>query len=75
MNAKEKDKLKHDFLNSIVIINSLTKSASGFLNKFSTHVGDTDIDQRHMERLLNSMNMIRAQTAKIEKYFETLLDD
>ncbi|EHL29707.1 hypothetical protein LDG_8297 [Legionella drancourtii LLAP12] len=75
MNTTEKNKLKHDFLNSIVIINSMTKSASSFLNKLSTSVDGNDINQKQMEKFLYSMNAIREQTAKIENYFQYLLNE
>lgn len=75
MNIPEKDKLKHDFLNSIVIINSMTKSASSFLNKLATIDDRNDINQKQMERFLYSMSIIREQTAKIETYFQKLIDE
>ena len=75
MNTTEKDKLKHDFLNSIVIINSMTKSASSFLNKLSKCVDGNDINQKQMEKFLYSMNAIREQTAKIENYFQQLMKE
>lgn len=75
MNTAEKDKLKHDFLNSIVIINSMTKSASSFLNKLSKYIDSSDINQKQMEKFLYSMNAIREQTAKIENYFQHLLNE
>ena len=71
----EQDKLKHDFLNSIVIINSMTKSASSFLNTLSKSTDGGDINQKQMEKLLYSMNTIREQTAKIESYFQKLLNE
>lgn len=73
MNKVEKDKLKHDFLNSIVIINSLTKSAATFLNKLSSN--ENNINQKQMEKFLYSMTTIRAQTTKLENYFKSLLDE
>ena len=75
MNTAEKDKLKHDFLNSIVIINSMTKSASSFLTKLPKCMDSSDINQKQMEKFLFSMNTIREQTAKIEIYFQSLLNE
>jgi len=75
MSTVEKNKLKHDFLNSIVIINSMTKSASSFLNKLSKCVDGNDIDQKQMDKFLYSMNTIRDQTAKLENYFQKLLNE
>lgn len=74
MNTSEKDKLKHDFLNSIVIINSMTKSASSFLKKLSKYTDNSDISQSQMEKFLYSMNAIREQTVRIESYFQKLLN-
>lgn len=76
MNITEKHKLKHDFLNSIVIINSMTKSASNFLNKLSTSCADKhDVSQKQMEQFLYSMQAIREQTSKIENYFQIALNE
>jgi len=75
MNTAEKDKLKHDFLNSIVIIYSMTKSASSFLTKLPKCIDSSDINQKQMEKFLYSMNTIREQTAKIEIYFQSLLNE
>jgi hypothetical protein len=75
MNATEKAKLKHDFLNSIVVINSMTKSASSFINKISSIVDENTINQSQMEKFIYSMSAIRDQTAKIENYFQTLLNE
>lgn len=75
MIAPEKAKLNHDFLNSIVIINSMTKSASSFLNTLSKCVDQNDINQKQMEKFLYSMNTIREQTKKIEYYFQLLLNE
>lgn len=75
MNISEKDKLKHDFLNSIVIINSMTKSASSFLTKLSKCMDSNDINQKQMEKFLLSMKIIREQTAKIEIYFQSATNE
>lgn len=75
MKTSKKDKLQHDFLNSIVIINSMTKSASSFLNKLSKSLDSSDISQKQMEKFLCSMNIIREQTARIEIYFQTIMNE
>ncbi|ERH41499.1 TPA: hypothetical protein SLD83_001767 [Legionella pneumophila] len=75
MNSTDKDKLKHDFLNSIVIINSMTKSASSFINTISQSMETSDINQKQMEKFLYSMSTIREQTVKIENYFLSLLNE
>lgn len=75
MNTPDKKKLKHDFLNSIVIINSMAKSASNFVNRVSNCTDKTAINQNQMERFLYSMDSIREQTAKLENYFKILLNE
>lgn len=74
MIISEKDKLKHDFLNSIVIINSMTKSAKNFLNKIENIIDKKDINPGQMEKFLYSMDAIREQTTKLENYFQILFD-
>lgn len=71
----DKIKLKHDFLNSIVIINSMAKSASNFVNRISNCADKTTINQNQMERFLYSMDTIREQTEKLEHYFKRLLNE
>lgn len=75
MNSADKNKLKHDFINSIVIINSMTKSAENFLNRLTVCVDESNINQQQMEKFLYSMNTIREQTAKIENYFQSLMNE
>ena len=77
MNIAEKHKLKHDFLNSIIIINSMTKSASNFLYKISGCESNNgnDINHKQMEKFLYSMTAIREQTAKIENYFQQVFNE
>jgi hypothetical protein len=75
MSTIERDKLKHDFLNSIVIINSMTKSASNFLNQLPKHIDGNGIKEEQMKKFLSSMKIIREQTAKIENYFQILLKE
>ena len=75
MNSTDKDKLKHDFLNSIVIINSMTKSASSFINTISQSIETSNTNQKQMEKFLYSMSTIREQTVKIENYFLSLLNE
>lgn len=75
MTSVSKDKLKHDFLNAIVIINSMTKSASTFINTMPSSMPGCDINQKQMEKFLYSMNTIREQTTKIEHYFLSLLEE
>ena len=75
MNETDKDKLKHDFLNAVVIINSMTKSASNFINTISQSIESSDINQKQMEKFLYSMSAIHDQTIKIQDYFLSLLHE
>jgi len=75
MNIADKNKLKHDLTNSIVIINCITKSAESFLNRLSANADENKITQQQMEKFLYSMNSIREQTSKIENYFQSLMND
>ncbi len=75
MNSSDKNKIKHDVLNSIVIINSLTKSASSFINKVSNKMDGNDIEQEKLNKFLYSMTIIRQQTAAIERCFQILLEE
>lgn len=75
MNAAEKDKLKHDTMNSIVIINSMTKSATSLLQKLSECMDCHDPNNKQIEKLLYAMNAILSQTAKIDTYFQHTLNE
>ncbi|MBA3284237.1 MAG: hypothetical protein H0U27_04160 [Nitrosopumilus sp.] len=75
MNSADKSKLKHDFINSIVIINSMTKSAENFLNRLSSSTDENIVNQQQMQKFIYSMNTIREQTAKIENYFHSFMND
>jgi hypothetical protein len=64
----DKDKLKHDFLNAIVVINSLTKSSSNFVELTSAcllHQANS-ISAKQIELFQRSMEVIRHETAKME---------
>ncbi|KTC87672.1 hypothetical protein [Legionella drozanskii] len=74
MNTNEKNKLKHDLLNAIVIINSMTKSASNFFNQASISKDGNVLNQEQKDKFLYAMSTIRAQTEKIENYFQILLN-
>lgn len=74
----EKNRLKHDFLNSIVIINSMTKSASSFAEKISKHKLDMDmaiVTQKQLGLFLSSMSIIRNEVSKIEKIFTQVIGE
>ncbi|HAU1599226.1 TPA: hypothetical protein JBJ22_12115 [Legionella pneumophila] len=69
MNNEDKMKLKHDFLNSIAIINSTTKSVLTLL----TMIVEKTPSQNLIDKYSNGLNAILAQTTKIESYFEQIL--
>ena len=75
MTTTEQNKLKHDLLNSIVIINNMTKSATNFFNLRAEAVAGEEDDQKQKEKFSYCMHAIREQTAKIEEYFEKLLKE
>lgn len=72
MNIEEKNKLLHDFTNSIVIINSLSKSASSFINKVTE--SDTPVSDSQMKLFKDSMLAIQNEAAKIERIFNRTID-
>ncbi len=76
MHKLEKDELQHAFLNAIVIINSLTKSASSFISKISKSTFEnSSTNQKQVEIFIKSMDAIREQTTKIEKCFDHLMKE
>lgn len=74
-NDGDKAKLKHDYLNAIVIINSLTKSSESFLNKLGGAIEIDDFNRSQMEKILYSMKAIRNQTEKLGNYFQSLIGE
>lgn len=70
MSIEEKRELKHELINAIVIINSITKSASNFLYKLSEEGLENDINQNKLNKFLYSMSIIREQTEIIKNCFE-----
>ena len=73
MNIMDKKKLEHDFSNALVIINSMAKSASGFVHKLSKEADHNAINQNQMDRFSSAMDVIQGQTLKLESYFKALL--
>lgn len=73
MTHMDKNKLKHDFINSIVIINSITKSASSFIDKISDK--NTPISDRQIELFKQAMKSIQNELCNVDKIFNSLLDD
>lgn len=72
MPKKDNDKLKHDFLNSMVIINSLAKSSSSFIEKIANK--NATISDRQIELFKQSMKLIQDEIFKVEIFFNTALD-
>lgn len=74
-NDDDKAKLKHDYLNAIVIINSLTKSSESFLKKLGGNIEIDDFNRSQIEKILYSMKAVRNQTEKLENYFQSLIGE
>mgnify|MGYP003390516416 CR=1 FL=1 len=68
MNIQEKNKLNHDFKNSMVIINSLSKSCAVFIEKITDR--DTSITENQMKLFKMSMTSIQQELAKIDGFFQ-----
>ena len=73
MTKMNKHKLKHDFINSIIIINSITKSASSFVDKISDKT--TPVTDRQIELFKQAMKSIQNEICNVDKIFNSLLDD
>lgn len=67
MKTEEKNKLNHDFQNSIVIINSLSKSCAVFIDKITDR--NTTITENQIELFKMSMSSIQHELAKIDSFF------
>lgn len=74
-NDDDKVKLKHDYLNAIVIINSLTKSSESFLNKLGGTIDVDDFNRSQIDKILYSMKAIRNQAEKLRNYFQSLIGE
>lgn len=72
MNTEEKNRLNHDFLNSAVIINSLSKSAATFIDKIADR--EATITEKQMELFKASMSSIQKELAKIESLFQAAIN-
>ena len=68
MDKSDNDKLKHDFLNSIVIISNLAKSAKSFSERVAKLPFNEEgvITVSQIELFQKSMEAIRNEAAKIE---------
>ena len=71
------EKLKHDFLNSIVIISNLAKYAKSFSERVARLSFDdgSAITARQLELFQKSMEAIRSEAAKIEITFYKALGE
>ena len=67
MKIEEKNKLNHDFQNSMVIINSLSKSCAVFIDKITDR--DTAITENQMKLFKKSMSSIQQELAKMDGFF------
>lgn len=73
MNAEEKNKLKHDFMNSVVIIKNMSKSASTFIDKISGK--NVTITDNQLKLFKVSMSSIQQEISKIQNFFEVAIDE
>ena len=73
MTHMDKNKLKHDFINSIIIINSITKSASSFADKIADKT--TPVSDRQIDLFKQAMKSIQKEICNVDKIFNSLLDD
>lgn len=73
MNIKEKDKLKHDFLNSVVNIKNLSKSAATFIDKIFDK--ETTVSDNQLKFFKTSMLSIQQELICIESFFNEALAD
>ena len=70
MSTTEKNKLKHDFINSVVIIKSMSKSAATFIDKISDK--NMTVTDNQMKLFKTSMSSIQQEIANIEKLYQSL---
>jgi hypothetical protein len=73
MKEQEKNTLKHDLLNSIVILNSISRSASGFMSRFLEN--KQVVTDKQIAMFKQAIESIPIETAKIEKIFQSLSMD
>jgi hypothetical protein len=71
MNDNEKNSLKHDLLNSIVILNSISRSAAGFISRYLEN--KQSITEKQIALFKQAIESIPIETAKIEKLFLSLI--
>lgn len=74
MMEDEKEKIKHDFLNAVVIINSLSKSAEVIVNKITAD-DKVELSNRQIELFGKAMLGIRCETDKMKELFSKTLDN
>ena len=77
LDKSNNEKLKHDFLNSIVIISNLAKSAKRFSEKVAKLPFDEEgvITICQIELFQKSMEAIRNEAAKIEIIFNKVISE
>lgn len=73
MNTEEKNKLKHDFMNSVVIIKNMSKSASTFIDKISSN--NVTITDNQLKLFKVSMSSIQQEISKIQNFFKVAIDE
>jgi hypothetical protein len=72
MTNEEKNKLLHDVTNSFVIINSISKSASNFVDKFFDN--NCNITETQIDLFKKAMLSLQKEMSKIEDIFHERLN-
>ena len=72
MNSEDKNKLNHDFINSAVIINSLSKSAISFIDKITDK--NTTVTDNQIKLFKNAMLSIQKEMSIIKGLFQESLN-
>lgn len=73
MNTAERNKLKHDFINSVVIIKSMSKSAATFIDKISDK--NMTVTDNQMKLFKASMSSIQQEITNIETLFQAAINE
>ena len=73
MNTEKKDKLKHDFINSVVIIKSISKSAATFIDKISDK--NIMVTDNQIKLFKASMSSIQQELSNIENFFQVAMSE
>ncbi len=73
MNTEEKNKLQHDFMNSVVIIKNMSISAATFIDKISEK--NITVTDNQMKLFKVSMSAIQQEITNIQDYFQVAISE